>query len=73
MDASDDEAARKTRADRLHAEIEHLQYGGAASDAAATPEEVSSESPREFIERRMGELAEEGASSGTLEPLDAVP
>jgi hypothetical protein len=63
---TDDEAARKARADRLHAQIESYKEKNASSDAAAPAPESEgeqtpaptppAESPRDFVHRRMREL-----------------
>lgn len=63
----DDEAARKARAESLLQEIDRLTStpstaGKAESEAADTVDEKDSkktESPREFIHRRMNELEHE--------------
>ena len=76
METLDDEAARKARADRLHKQIADLQSGGDLGEPAAAPGAVGSESPREFIERRMREWpegSEDDESIGSPEPSDAVP
>jgi hypothetical protein len=59
--SSNDEAARKARADRLHAQIEALKGKKAPetppTQPAEQPEEASpTESPRDFVHRRMREL-----------------
>jgi hypothetical protein len=55
--STDDEAARKARAERLRREIKRVQYPaptkGAAEEEAATPR---AKSPRELIEEKMREL-----------------
>jgi hypothetical protein len=80
---NDDEAARKARADRLHERIEQSKSGNEWSEPAATPGTAGSESPREFIERKMREWpegaglhqasSEDNESIGSPEPLDVVP
>jgi hypothetical protein len=51
----EDEEARRARAERLREEIEALREGQGQERAGAH----APESPREFVERRMRELAEE--------------
>jgi hypothetical protein len=72
---TDDEVARKARADRLHAQIEACKEGdapcdtpGQASVPASTSEQTPPlstppESPRDFVNRRMRELAHKKADS----------
>jgi len=60
--ATNDEAARKARADRLRAQIEATKKK-AATEGTPTenPEDTSSppaENPRDFVHRRMRELRE---------------
>jgi hypothetical protein len=64
--ASDDEAARKARADRLRTHIasskKAAEVPASATDSPSS-KPAKTESPREFVERRMRELrAEEEAS-----------
>jgi hypothetical protein len=53
--AADDEAARKARAQRLRKQIQHMATpeAGSAKEEAPPP---TTESPREFIHRKMREL-----------------
>ena len=60
--ATDDEAARKARADRLRAQIEAAKKKATAEGTPTeNPEDASSppaENPRDFVHRRMRELRE---------------
>lgn len=69
---TDDEAARKARAERLHKQIDELLVETkSADDAPATADDEPSaahaprkpESPREFVHRRMRELGSEEPGS----------
>jgi hypothetical protein len=66
--ASDDQAARKARAERLRAEIAAKKRGTDAGASASPADQPASkpaegESPREFVERRMRELREQEKGS----------
>ena len=59
--ATDDEAARKERSDKLRAQISRLKKPEASDASDCVPEEPQSESPagkspRDFINERMREL-----------------
>ena len=59
--ATDDEAARKERADKLRAQISRLKKPEESDASECAPEEPKSESPagkspRDFINERMREL-----------------
>jgi len=60
--ATDDEAARKARAERLRAQIEATKKKKTAEGTPTeNPEDTSSppaENPRDFVHRRMRELRE---------------
>jgi hypothetical protein len=64
MDDESDEAARKTRARHLRAEIERLSSpeGGSCEE-----EEPTAKGPRDFIHRKMRETEEQEQSSGDHE------
>jgi hypothetical protein len=61
--ATDDSAARKAEADRLRQQIEQLKTG----EEETLPEELKPapghESPREFVHRRMAEIARQKRTS----------
>jgi hypothetical protein len=60
--AEDDEAARKSRADKLREQISRLKNRGDAGNEEETAQPGHAhpaKSPRDFIEERMRELAEE--------------
>jgi hypothetical protein len=52
----DDGAARHARAERLRAEIERIKGGKPGADSPSGSPET--ESPRDFVERRVRELTE---------------
>ena len=53
---SDDEKAREAKAQRLHEEIEQMKPTAEAECADVESETPKTESPRDFIQRRMREL-----------------
>jgi hypothetical protein len=56
---TDDENARKARARRLRAQIGAITGNDETQESdTASPKPAGSESPREFIERRMRETAQ---------------
>jgi hypothetical protein len=62
--ATDDETARKERADKLRAQISRLKNPDKSDTSTCVPEEPQSESsagksPRDFINERMRELDKE--------------
>jgi hypothetical protein len=61
MPADDNAQARKARAARLREEIARLK--SQPGEVAAPPGAPSSESPRDFVERRMSELAKKEKSN----------
>jgi hypothetical protein len=66
---TDDEAARKARADRLHAQIESCKTQAKGKEEPTQGTEGSSaeppagESPRDFVHRRMRELRKKNPGS----------
>jgi hypothetical protein len=64
---TDDEAARKARADRLHNQIDGLVDGTAKTPNGLVPPTQSAppaqDSPRDFINRRMRELKDKEAGA----------
>jgi hypothetical protein len=53
----DDEAARAERAKSLREEIAGLKSGRPSEDDVASSDGEAKERPRDFVERRMSELA----------------
>jgi hypothetical protein len=61
--STDDEAARKARAERLREEIDKLvSPEGKPEEETGQPEAPPAESPRDFIHRRMRELDQKKSS-----------
>jgi hypothetical protein len=65
VDIEQDAVARKARADRLRGKIEELKSGSEASGKPADEEKQPSvsETPREFVQRKMREIEKQGNQS----------
>jgi hypothetical protein len=59
----DEETTRKIRANRLREQIEQLKAPGNKPKDNVRGEGAATESPREFIHRKMRELGNKGESS----------
>jgi hypothetical protein len=59
----DEDTSRKIRAKRLREQIERLTEPGSKPEENVGEEDSESESPREFIHRRMRDLGNKGESS----------